>query len=131
MEMTREEQDHFEETMCARIDEAVDSKLDGKIHKLMWAVWVMILGGVGSLVFLGVQWGTIKTDVFHLTNENKAHHNNKEQHMPANEKYTTFVTREEWRVLMQQRDKNLEDMKGTVKRVEDKIDRLLESRGAE
>ena len=96
---------------------AVQRELDGRMRKLFWAIWSMIIGGASSLIFLGVQWGSLKTTV---TN----HVEDSNLHMSANDKFQTFVTRTEWVTQLSHHNTVLAEIKDAVKANGEKIDKL-------
>lgn len=109
----------------------VQSCLDSKMRKLTWSVWSMIAGGIGSLIFLGVQWGTIKAQVSHNTKDDARHHSDHNLHMPADAKYQIFVTRAEWQSMVKEREKDAAEIKTAIERLGEKFDRLISRQGAE
>ena len=124
--MSPEQIEHLETLIGEKVDESVTRALDARQRKLFLSVWTMIVGGLGSLIFLGVQWGTLKTKVETNAAGDKDHHSDKSLHMPAADKYSTFITRTEWVTLMRERDKSYDELKAEISENNKKIDRLVE-----
>lgn len=98
------------------LEEVITAHIDARLRKLMVAIWLMIFGGLSSLIYLGVQWGAITTQV-----EN---HLAADVHMRAADKYKEFVTRTEWQDGIRQRDVTLNEIKAALLRLEGKVDKL-------
>ena len=99
----------------ADLNQRITSHLDARLRKLMVAVWTMILGGLASLIFIGINWGTVTAKV-------QVHQSDSNLHMPADEKYRSFVTRADWLAMTVRRDDDIDDIKGAVLRLEAKLD---------
>lgn len=119
------------ENLEAEIPAIVGRELDARLRKLMVSVWVMILGGLGSLVFLGVQWGSLKEKVAANEKADSGHHHDISLHMGTAEKFATFVPRTEWTNRVVSQDRAMGEVKGSLDRLEDKVDKLLLKGGAE
>lgn len=124
--MSPEQIENLENLIAEKVDESVTRALDTRQRKLFYAIWTMIVGGLGSLVFLGVQWGTLKTKVEENVKFDHNHHEDATLHMPAATKYSTFITRTEWVTLMRERDKSYDELKGEISENSKKLDRMLE-----
>lgn len=121
--MSVEEEDEFE----GRITKVVEQAITNRLHRLMVSVWLMIAGGVGSLIFLGVQWGTISTSLAANLKSDEEHYHDSTLHMPADKKFETFVTRTEWSSILRERERDVDLLQADVSRLNDKVDKLLEA----
>ena len=121
--MSTIEEDEFEE----RITKVVEHAITNRLHRLMISVWLMIAGGVSSLIFLGVQWGTISTTVAANDKSDDEHHHDHSLHMPADKKFETFVTRTEWATIIRERERDVDDLHEDISRLDTKVDKLLDA----
>ena len=108
---------------------AVEAALTRRINKLSYAVWSMVVGGVGALVFLGVQWGKIRNDVDTVKIDVEKHEANRDLHMPTDVKFQTFISRTEYLAIKNEREKALDksilELKEAIVRLNEKIDQKL------
>lgn len=121
--MDSHQQDEFE----TKIEHVVERCIDTRLKKLLISVWTMIIGGAGSLIFLGIQWGSIKTTVANNDKRDDEHHHDQGLHMPIDKKFETFVTRAEWAALIRERERDIDDLKEELMRVNVKLDKLSDN----
>lgn len=98
---------------------------DAKMKKLLVWVIAMIMGGLTSIVSGAIAWGKLNAKVEAQYEHTHRHHMDMNLHMPADQKYATFMTKQEWSDLMVQRDAALRDLKDAIIRFEDKLDKRL------
>lgn len=103
----------------------IDASLDEKLRRLFLAILIMIVGGLGSIIGIGIAWGKQDTKVNSLKDSMQEHHANGTSHMPMKEKIEVFVPRTEMNTILTLQKENIDDIKSAILRIEDKIDKKL------
>ena len=106
------------------IEEVVTDVLNARLLKLMISMWVIGAGMVASLIFVGVEWGTVKTKLQANERADDAHHGDTSVHMGIESNYKTFISREEYVAAQANTTTAVSELKASMLRVESKLDAL-------
>ena len=120
------EDDEFEERLQHIVEGCVESKLNEKGRKFFAWLVVMFLGSIGTLIYLGIQWGTLRAELTENIKSDNDHHRDASLHVPLDKKFETFVSRSEWAAIVREREKDYDDLKEDVSQLNTKLDRVME-----
>lgn len=112
----------------ALIRDILQNVLDDKLRRVVIALWVTVLGGTftgaGTLIYMGVQWGSLSYSIESNERTIRDHSQSSSLHIPADHLYQQFVTRSEWVTSDSRNRADVVEIKAGLHRVEDKLDKI-------
>jgi hypothetical protein len=117
--MSEETEDALKAWIEEHVQVMLDASLDKKLNKLFWAVIVMLVGGVSSIVGFSQAWGKMEEKVGTVERTALTHKTDTGLHMPAETKYETFVPRVELTNLLNRQTEDIKEVKTTMLRIEE------------